>query len=139
MQEEKCDRVIGLDTKKRLVNELLILIRQLYHIERNILFIGLIDVINLTEEDKAEFIVLAENATHLLSPLNFLAHLTKLAKDKRVLCINACKKEEISRACCMSNDISVIAIKIGPSYLSEKIKIVKSIIMKIIKKSKKNI
>lgn len=93
------------------------------------LFIGLMDVISSMERNLTEFIVLAENATHLTSPLNFLTRLTKLAETKDIPYIYACKKEQLGRACCISSGISVIAVKIGPSYFSKKIKDIKQAIM----------
>jgi len=86
------------------------------------LFIGLTDVISSVERNLAELIVLAENATHLMAPLDFLTRLIKLAEAKSIHCIRACKKEQLGRACCLSADISAVAIRIGPSYFSERIK-----------------
>ncbi|KYM94829.1 hypothetical protein ALC62_14424 [Cyphomyrmex costatus] len=105
----------------------------MYYTERNMLFIGLTDVISSMERNLVEFIVLAENSTHLMAPLNFLTRLTKLAeiKDYKIPYIYACKKEQLGRACCISTGISVIAIKIGSSYFSEKIEDIKHTIMKI--------
>jgi len=101
----------------------------MYHTERNMLFIGLTDVISSMERNLVEFIVLAENATHLMTPLDFLTRLIKLAETKEIPYIYACKKEQLGRACCISTGISAVAIKVGPSYFSEKIKDIKHTIM----------
>lgn len=113
----------------QLSNELLILIQQMYHMERSMLFIGLIDVISSMEQNLAEFIILAEDATHLLAPLNFLTHLTKLAEAKSIPYIYACKKKQLGQACCVSTYISAISIRVGPSYFSEEIKKIKCMVM----------
>lgn len=115
---------------EQLVNELLILIRQIYHVERSMLFIGLIDVISSMEQNLAEFVIFAEDATHLLAPLNFFTRLTQLANVKNIPYIYACKKKQLGQACYVStNIISAISIRIGPSYFSEEIKKIKCIIM----------
>lgn len=101
----------------------------MYHVERNMLFVGLTDVTSSIEQNLAEFIILAENATHLMTPLDFLTRLTKLAETQEIPYIYLCKKEQLGRACCISGGISAIAIKIGPSYFSEKIKDIKHTIM----------
>lgn len=101
----------------------------MYHTERHMLFIGLTEVINLMEQNLADFIVLAENAMHLMTPLDFLTRLVKLAERKCIPYIYACKKEQLGRVCYISPGISVVAIKIGPSYFSEKIKDLKHTIM----------
>lgn len=116
---------------EQLANEVLTLIRQMYYVERNMLFIGLTDVINLTEQNLTEFIVLATNATHLSTPLNFLTYVTKLTEVKNIPYIYACTKEQLGRACCITTGISVIAIKIGPSYFLENIKNIKHTIRDI--------
>jgi len=81
------------------------------------------------ERNLTEFIVLAENATHLTSPLDFLTRLTKLAEKKDIPYIYACKKEQLGRACCIPSGISAVAVKIGPSYFSKKIEDIKHTIM----------
>ncbi|EZA55075.1 hypothetical protein X777_04541 [Ooceraea biroi] len=101
----------------------------MYHVERDMLFIGLIDVINSVEQNLADFIVLAENATHLLAPLDFFARLTKLAEAKNVPYVYTCKKKQLGWACHLSVGISAISIKIGHSYFSEKINATKSMII----------
>lgn len=88
------------------------------------LFIGLTDVIKAMEQNLTEFIVLAKNAIHLMTPLDFLTRLIKLAEEKGIPYIYACKKEQLGRACCI-NGISVVAVKIGPSYFKQKIKDIK--------------
>lgn len=93
------------------------------------LFIGLTDVISSLERNLVEFIILAENATHLMAPLDFLARLTKLAETKEIPYVYVCKKEQLGQACYVSTDISVVAIKIGSSYFSEKLKDIKHTIM----------
>ncbi|KAL6261960.1 hypothetical protein P5V15_007043 [Pogonomyrmex californicus] len=113
---------------EKLNNKLLTLIRQMYHAERNMLFVGLTDVINSMEQSLVELVILAENITHLMSPLDFLTRLIKLAKAKRIPYVHACKKEQLGQACCLPTGISVIAIKIGPSYFSERIKDIKDAI-----------
>lgn len=88
------------------------------------LFVGLTDVIRSIEQNLTKFIVLAKNATHLITPLDFLSHLTKLAEAKNIPYIYACEREQLGRACCIS-DISVVAVKIGPSYFKSKIEDIK--------------
>jgi ribosomal protein L7Ae-like RNA K-turn-binding protein len=100
----------------------------MYHVERSMLFIGLIDVINSIKLNLANFIILAENATHLSAPLNFFARLTKLANAKNIPYIYACKKEQLAWACRLSTSISVISIKVGHSYFSEKINAIKNML-----------
>lgn len=116
---------------EQLANELLILIRQMYHAERSMMFIGLIDVISSMEQNLAEFIILAKDATHLLAPLDFLTRLTKLAEAKSIPHIYVCKKKQLGQVCCVSTDISAISIRIGPSYFSEEIKKIKCTIMNL--------
>lgn len=118
---------------EKLNNEILILIRQIYHAERNMLFIGLTDVIRSMERNLTEFIVVAKNATHLMTPLDFLTRLTKLAEAKGIPYIYACEIEQLGRACCVSG-ISVVAVKIGPSYFKQKIKGIKHKMMSMTSK-----
>lgn len=84
---------------EQLANELLKMIRQMYYGERSMLFIGLADVINSMEQNLTELIILAEDATRLSAPLNFLTPLTKLAEAKEIPYIYACKKEQLCHAC----------------------------------------
>lgn len=93
------------------------------------LFIGLADVMSSMEQNLTEFIVLAENATHLMTPLDLLIGLEKLAEAKAIPYIYACTKEQLGRACRIPSGISVVAIKIGPSYFSKQIKDIKDTIM----------
>jgi len=93
------------------------------------LLIGLTDVMNSMEQHLTEFIVLAENATHLMTPLDLLMGLIKLAEAKAIPYIYACTKEQLGRACRIPNGISVIAIKIGSPYFSEQIEDIKETIM----------
>jgi len=102
----------------------------MYHVERRMLFIGLTDVINSVKLNVANFIILAENATYLSAPLNFFTRLTKLANAKDIPYIYACKKEQLGWACRLSTGISVISIKIGRSYFSEKINAIKNMLAK---------
>ncbi|KYN44168.1 NHP2-like protein 1 like protein [Trachymyrmex septentrionalis] len=125
----ECKCIADLTVTKELCNKLLTLIRQMYYAERSMLFIGLIDVISSMKRNLVEFIVLAENATHLMEPLDFLTRLTKLAETKEIPYIYICKKEQLGQACCISTGISVVAIKIGSSYFSEKLKDIKHTIM----------
>ncbi|TGZ57738.1 NHP2-like protein 1 [Temnothorax longispinosus] len=120
ISREECNCVADLTATKKLNNEILILIRQMYHAERNMLVIGLTDVISSMEQNLTDVIVLAENATHLTTPLDFLTRLIKLAETKGIPYIYACKKEQLGRACCIPSGISVVAVKRGPSYFSEK-------------------
>lgn len=101
----------------------------MYYVERSMLFIGLIDVIRSMEQNLAELVILAEDATHLLAPLNFLTRLTKLAEAKSIPHIYACKRKQLGQACCVSTYISAISIRIGPSYFSEEIKKIKCMVM----------
>lgn len=95
------------------------------------LFVGLIDAIRSMEQNLAELIVIAENATHLSAPLNFLTRLTKLADAKDVPYVYACQREALGRACSISTGISVISIKIGPSYFAKKIADIKGAIVSV--------
>lgn len=99
------------------------------------LFIGLTDVIRSMEQNLVEFVVIAENATHLSAPLNFLTRLLKLAEAQDIPYIYACGKDVLGQACSMSTGISVISIKIGPSYFAEKITCIKNAIMNVAVKS----
>ena len=111
----------------------------MYYAERSMLFIGLMDVISSMKQNVVEFIVLAENATHLMEPLDFLTPLTKLAETKEIPYIYICKKEQLGQACCLSTGISVVAIKIGSSYFSEKLKDIKHIIISMTPKKSSTI
>ncbi|KAG5314716.1 SNU13 protein, partial [Acromyrmex insinuator] len=126
---EECKCIADLTVTKKLCNELLTLIRQMYYAERSMLIIGLIDVISSMKQNLVKFIVLAENVTHLMEPLDFLTRLTKLAETKEIPYIYICKKEQLGQACCIPTGISVIAIKIGTSYFSEKLKDIEDTIM----------
>lgn len=102
----------------------------MYCVERSMLFIGLLDVITSIEENLAELVIIAEDTTHLLAPLNFLKPLIKLVEAKRELVhIYACKKEQLGQACRVSTYISAISIRIGPSYFSEEIEKIKYIVL----------
>jgi len=118
----------NLTVKEQIDYELLTLVQQMYHVERYMLFIGLTDVINSIKLNVTNFIILAENATHLSAPLNFFTRLTKLANEKDIPYIYACKKEQLGWACRLSTGISVISIKIGRSYFSEKINAIKNLL-----------
>jgi len=120
--------MVNLTVKEQIDYELLTLVQQMYHVERYMLFIGLTDVINSIKLNVTNFIILAENATHLSAPLNFFTRLTKLANEKDIPYIYACKKEQLGWACRLSTGISVISIKIGRSYFSEKINAIKNLL-----------
>lgn len=127
-QPEECKQVADLTAKEQFGNELLLLLRSMYHVERDMLFIGLTDVIKSIEQNLADFIVLAENSTHLSTPLNFLTRLTKLAEAKTTPYVYACSREQLGWACRLSTGISAISIKIGRSYFSEKINAIRGMI-----------
>lgn len=88
------------------------------------LIIGFADVMSSMKQKLTEFIVLAKDIIHLMTPMDFLSRLRKLAYAKHIPYIYACKREQLGRACCI-NSISVVAVKIGPSYFKQKIEDIK--------------
>ncbi|XP_076243988.1 uncharacterized protein LOC143185137 [Calliopsis andreniformis] len=99
-----------------LLEELLILVKEIVSIDKTMIFIGLIDVTSSVEKNITEFIMFAADATHLITPLNFFAHITKLAIEKQIPFIYVPKKEDLSQACCTVDEVSVIALKKNPFF-----------------------
>lgn len=111
-----------------MLDELLMLIKEMIQTDRSMIFIGLIDVTSSIEKSITEFIVLAADATHLMAPLNFFAHVTSLAIKSHVPFVYVPKKDDLSQACCTTTEISLISVKRSSPFFAAKIKHIKCLL-----------
>lgn len=111
-----------------LKDEILLLLREMYRRNKNVLHFGLIDVTRAVKEDHAEFVVFAANTKYLMTPLNFFSHITHIATRHSIPYVYILQKEELQQAFCVKFEINVVSVKKNLRQFSKRVERVKSIL-----------